>query len=62
MKEMKARYAALGLRRRPASVEEIERRYFVAMERWKDSTKTHRAARRMLREARAACLQEIGND
>lgn len=58
----KIRYAALGLRRRPASAEEIERMYYKAMERWKDSTKTHRAARRMLREAREACLEEIGND
>ena len=58
----KIRYAVLGLRRRPASVEEIEHRYFTEMKRWKDSTKTHRAARRMLREARAACLQEIGYD
>lgn len=58
----KIRYAVLGLRRRPASVEEIERRYFTEMERWKGSTKTHRAARRMLWEARAACLEEIGHD
>lgn len=53
------RYLALGLRTRPATAVEVEAGYMSRLAQFLGDSKADRAARRLLREARAACLREI---